>query len=60
MPRVEQALQQARQKEGGGENVRYENAAIEKERQRGRKSDRRREKDSIMVRLPNPLSESSI
>ena len=60
MPRVEQALQQARQKEGGRENVRYENAAIEKERQRGRKSDRRREKDSIMVRLPNPLSESSI
>lgn len=39
------------------EGVRYENAGVEKEEG---KSDRNREKDSIMVRLPNPLSESPI
>lgn len=33
MPRVEQALQQAGEREGGREDVRYENAGVEKGRQ---------------------------
>lgn len=38
----------------------YEKRGIERECQKERENDRNREKDSIMVRLPNPLSERSI
>lgn len=38
----------------------YEKGGIERVCQKERKNDRNREKDSIMVRLPNPLSERSI
>lgn len=38
----------------------YEKTGIERVCQKERENDRNREKDSIMVRLPNPLSERSI